>query len=85
MYLCILDEAGTVLLHRNLRAKPDAFLKAVAPYREDLDHDTECVRDTNTETQTPGTPALDSTPTSAPNIRRCAQRVFCPFPEPAAN
>ena len=36
MYLCILDQAGEVLLHRNFRANPDAFLKAVAPYREDL-------------------------------------------------
>ena len=33
MYLCILNQAGKVLLHRNMRANPDAFLKAVAPYR----------------------------------------------------
>ena len=36
MYLCILDQEGTVLLHRNLRGNPGAFLKAVAKYREDL-------------------------------------------------
>ena len=36
MYLCILNQVGEVLLHRNMRANPDAFLKAVAPYREDL-------------------------------------------------
>ncbi len=36
LYLCILDQAGQVLVHRNMRANPDAFLKAVAPYREDL-------------------------------------------------
>ena len=43
MYLCILDQAGTVLLHRNMRARPDAFLKAVAPYREDLVVAVECM------------------------------------------
>ncbi len=36
MYLCILNQAGEVLLHRNMRANPDSFLKAVGPYREDL-------------------------------------------------
>ena len=43
MYLCILDRDGTVLLHRNLRANPDAFLKAVANYREDLVVAVECM------------------------------------------
>ncbi len=36
MYLCILNGAGEVVLHRNVRANPDTFLKAVAPYPEDL-------------------------------------------------
>jgi transposase len=43
MYLCILNQAGEVLLHRNLRATPEAFLKAVAPYREDLVVAVECI------------------------------------------
>ena len=43
MYLCILDQSGEVLLHRNFRANPDAFLKAVAPYREDLVIAVECI------------------------------------------
>ena len=43
MYLCILDQAGEVLLHKNLRANPDSFLKAVAPYREDLVVAVECI------------------------------------------
>jgi transposase len=43
MYLCILDRDGNVLLHRNLRANPDAFLKAVAKYREDLVVAVECM------------------------------------------
>ena len=32
MYLCILDQSGEILLHRNMRANPNAFLKAVAPF-----------------------------------------------------
>ncbi len=43
MYLCILDRDGNVLLHKNLRANPDAFLKAVAEYREDLVVAVECI------------------------------------------
>jgi hypothetical protein len=43
MYLCILNQAGEVLLHRNLRASPEAFLKAVAPYREELVVAVECM------------------------------------------
>ena len=43
MYLCILDQAGEVLLHKNIRANSDAFLKAVAKYREDLVVAVECI------------------------------------------
>ncbi|MEJ2240130.1 MAG: IS110 family transposase [Gemmatimonadales bacterium] len=43
MYLCILDQDGNVLLHKNLRANPDAFLKAVAKYRQDLVVAVECM------------------------------------------
>ena len=43
MYLCILDRDGDILLHRNVRASPDAFLKAVAPYRQDLVVGVECM------------------------------------------
>ena len=43
MYLCILDPAGEVLLHRNMKAKPEPFLKAIAPYREDLVVAVECM------------------------------------------
>ena len=42
MYLCILDQAGEVLLHKDYRANPEAFLKAVANYREDLVVSVEC-------------------------------------------
>jgi transposase len=43
MYLCILDQAGTILLHRNMKACPDRFLSAIAPYREDLVVCVECM------------------------------------------
>jgi transposase len=43
MYLCILDAQGRVLVHKNLRATPEAFLEAVAPYREGLVVAVECV------------------------------------------
>ena len=43
MYLCVLDQAGQVLLHQNVRSDPAAFLRAVAPYREDLVVAVECM------------------------------------------
>ena len=36
MFLCIVDQQGKILLHRNMQACPQAFLKAIAPYRDDL-------------------------------------------------
>lgn len=36
MYLCLLNRDGEILVHRNMPARPEPFLKAVAPYREDL-------------------------------------------------
>src|SRR5712692_4715030 len=36
MYLCLLNQDGEILMHRNMPAGPDSFLKAIAPYREDL-------------------------------------------------
>jgi transposase len=36
MYLCGLHQDGEILLHRNMPAGPEPFLKAVAPYRTDL-------------------------------------------------
>jgi len=43
MYLCIIDSQGELLLHRNMCATPETFLKAVAPYREDLVVAVECI------------------------------------------
>src|SRR5262249_62415520 len=36
MYVCILDPQGEIVLHRNMPCAPELFLKAVAPYREDM-------------------------------------------------
>ena len=36
MYVCILDQAGDILVHRNMTATPEALLKAIAPYREQI-------------------------------------------------
>ena len=36
MYVCILDQSGTKLVHKNLPTTPEAFLRVSAPYREDV-------------------------------------------------
>ena len=36
MYLCILNHEGAILVHRNMPAGPEPFLKASAPSRADL-------------------------------------------------
>jgi transposase len=43
MYLCILNRDGEILVHRNLKTRPDTFLTAIAPYREDLVVCVECI------------------------------------------
>jgi transposase len=43
MYLCVLNQEGEILLHRHMKAGPAPFLKAIAPYREDLVVCVECL------------------------------------------
>ena len=43
MYVCILDEKGEIREHRNMKTDRDAFLKAIAPYREDIVVAVECI------------------------------------------
>ena len=31
MYVCVLNQAGEVLLHRDMKAAPGPFLQAIAP------------------------------------------------------
>jgi transposase len=41
--LCILDSAGSIVVHQTLAASPDAFLRAVAPFRDGLAVACECM------------------------------------------
>ena len=43
MYVCILDQASETLLHRNMPASPEALLKAIAPYRDQIVMAAECM------------------------------------------
>ena len=43
MYVCILDQQGEILLQRNMPCAPELFLKALAPYREDMVVAVECI------------------------------------------
>ena len=43
MYVCILNQGGEILVHRNMPAGPDPFLKVIAPYREGLVVCVECI------------------------------------------
>src|ERR1700756_2833220 len=43
MYVCILDQNGTKLVHKNLPTTPEAFLRIIAPYRDDLVVGVECI------------------------------------------
>ena len=36
MYVCIVNHAGEILVHRHMKAMPDPVLKAVAPDRDGL-------------------------------------------------
>jgi transposase len=36
MYVCILNQEGEIMLHRNMQASPETFLQAIAPSREAL-------------------------------------------------
>lgn len=43
IYLCILNQEGEVLYHRNIRAEAEQLLKAISPFREDLVIAVECM------------------------------------------
>ncbi len=43
MYICIQDQNGKVLVHKNIRTSPEYFLKVIKPYREDLVVAVECM------------------------------------------
>ena len=43
MYLCILDQEGKTVLRRNFKTSPEAFLRAIKPYRDDVVVAVECM------------------------------------------
>ncbi len=43
MYVCILDQTGTVLVHRNFPTDRDALERVIRPYREDVVICVECI------------------------------------------
>src|SRR5881409_715408 len=43
MYLCILNQAGAIVLHSNMKADSDSFLKAIAPFRDQIVVAVECI------------------------------------------
>ena len=43
MDVCIVSHEGEMLLHRTMKAAPEPFLKAMAPYREGLVVAVECI------------------------------------------
>jgi hypothetical protein len=36
MYVCILNQAGEIVVHRNVKATPEALHQLIAPYRDEL-------------------------------------------------
>ncbi len=43
MYLCILDQAGSIVLHKNVKSQPAPLLQAIGPYRKGLVLGCECM------------------------------------------
>jgi transposase len=43
MYVCLMNRDGEILVHRNMKAAPEPFLKAIAPYRDNLVVAVECM------------------------------------------
>lgn len=42
MYLCIIDQEGDILAHKNIPTDRETFLKVIKPYREDIVIGVEC-------------------------------------------
>ena len=43
MYVCILDDKGNIVLHRNMPTNRAQFLRVIAPFREDIAVAVECI------------------------------------------
>jgi hypothetical protein len=42
MFICIIDNRGNTVAHKNISTDPDWFLKAIAPYHEESVVAVEC-------------------------------------------
>ena len=36
LYVCILDDTGQTLIHKNVKASPETLMKLIADYQDDL-------------------------------------------------
>ncbi len=43
MYLCVIDQEGDILAHKNIPTDRETFMKVIEPYREDIVVGVECV------------------------------------------
>jgi len=43
LYVCILDQQGNILVHKNIKANPEALMRLVKPYLDDLVIGVECM------------------------------------------
>ena len=43
LYVCILDQDGNILVHRNIKADPNALMRLVTPYQDGLVIGVECM------------------------------------------
>jgi transposase len=43
MYVCIVHQSGELLVHRHRKASPEALLKTIAPFRDDIVIAVACV------------------------------------------
>ncbi|MBF9013976.1 MULTISPECIES: transposase [unclassified Oceanispirochaeta] len=43
MNICIMDQSGKILNHKNIQTDPDDFLEAINPYKEDIVVCVECI------------------------------------------
>lgn len=43
MFICIIDNQGNTIAHKNIPTDPDCFLKIIDPYREDIVVAVECI------------------------------------------
>ena len=43
LYVCILDQSGETQVHKNIKAHPDALMKLIIPYLDNLVIGVECM------------------------------------------